>query len=121
MLQLSGEYIPPQDWVTAAEKALQSRNAFSIGADRLFFTGGEPTCSLPWVEKVCSLTEYKISFDTNGFMTLDSLKRIIKISDSITYDIKAFTDKVHHLLTGASVDPVLRNIEHITEHGFDII
>lgn len=117
MLQEHGTYLSPQRWAEQADAVLASLEAKEMGADRLFFTGGEPTCSLPWVEAVAEWSTAPINFDTNGFMTTPSLKRILSISDSLTFDIKAVTPGIHRLLTGAPVDPVLRNCTYIIEHA----
>jgi pyruvate formate lyase activating enzyme len=119
MLRERGAYIPPEEWAELGVAALHSAQGRQIGADRLFFTGGEPTCSLPWVEAVAESAHVKVNFDTNGFMTEQSLERILSFSDSITFDIKAFTDEVHTVLTGARVAPVLRNAEYIVEHALE--
>ncbi|MBU6997448.1 MAG: radical SAM protein [Theionarchaea archaeon] len=119
MLQERGKYIPPEEWAEMGVAALNSIEGRQIGADRLFFTGGEPTCSLPWVEAAALSVNAKVNFDTNGFMTEASLERILTFSDSITFDIKAFTDEVHILLTGARVGPVLRNVEYLVEHAME--
>lgn len=119
MLHQKGEYVPPHEWAELGLAALDSYEGRRIGADRLFFTGGEPTCSLPWVEAVADYAKTKVNFDTNGFMTVPSLERIIRFSDSLTFDIKAFSDRVHRLLTGAPVEPVLRNVAYIVENALE--
>jgi pyruvate-formate lyase-activating enzyme len=111
-------YYAPSSWAELALAALAKPEAKIMGADRLFFTGGEPTCSLPWVEAVVRAakqidTHALVNYDTNGFMTKSSLKRILKISDSITFDLKALSSRLFSALTGAEVEPVLRNAEHI--------
>ena len=111
-------YYDPEAWAELGVTYLTMPQAQLIGADRLFFTGGEPTCSLPWVEKVVRaandlIPSTKVNFDTNGYMTKDSLNRILKISTSITYDLKAFDPELFQALTGASVKPVLRNLKQI--------
>jgi pyruvate formate lyase activating enzyme len=106
-----------QDPVFLAREALRQLNSDvgrAIGADRLFFSGGEPTIQLPYVEEVIAAArqlapETKVNFDTNGFMTPESLERILSWTTSITYDLKAFSDETHRALTGAPVAPVLRN------------
>jgi pyruvate formate lyase activating enzyme len=117
MLHERGVYIPPEEWAELGLAALESFEGRRMGADRLFFTGGEPTCSLPWVEKVAEYLPTKVNFDTNGFMTINTLERILAFSDSLTFDIKAFTDKNHRLLTGAPVNPVLRNVNYTVENA----
>ncbi|MFQ6110552.1 MAG: hypothetical protein ACE5LX_00835, partial [Nitrospinota bacterium] len=59
----------------------------------------------------------RLNFDTNGFMTEESLERILKITTSMTFDIKAFRDETHRALTGAPVAPVLRNAAHLAREA----
>ncbi|MFX0065272.1 MAG: radical SAM protein [Candidatus Hermodarchaeota archaeon] len=102
--------------------AIRSIEGQAIGADRLFFSGGSPTVSLPWIQEVISHAknlnpEIKVNFDTNGFPSKLSFQRILSFSDSITFDIKAYNDEVHRMLTGAPVEPVLRNAEEMAKHS----
>ncbi len=119
MLREKGEYIPPEEWAELGLAALESWEAQRMGADLLFFTGGEPTCSLPWVEAVAEYAKTKVNFDTNGFMTTSSLERILSFSSSLTFDVKAFSERAHRLLTGAPVKPVLRNVKYVIEHALE--
>jgi hypothetical protein len=50
-------------------------------------------------------------------MTESSLKRVLDFTDSITFDIKAFNPNLFSALTGADVEPVLRNAEYIVRHA----
>jgi len=113
-------YVEPEKLAKEAVSKINSRRGDLIKADRIFFSGGSPTPSLPYIEKVVEEakeldSEIKVNYDTNGFMTSRSLKRVLQISDSITFDIKAFHDDIHKELTGAPVEPVLRNAEKIAE------
>ncbi|MFQ6097567.1 MAG: radical SAM protein, partial [Armatimonadota bacterium] len=70
--------------------ALRSLEGRLIRADRLFFSGGEATCSLPFVEEVVRearrmAPETKVNFDTNGFMTEESLDRVLALATSMTF------------------------------------
>jgi pyruvate formate lyase activating enzyme len=108
-----------------AEECVQELNSFAaklIGADRISFSGGEPTICLPYVERVVEEArkikpDTKVNFDTNGYMTENSLERVLSFSTSITYDLKAYNDEVHLTLTGASSKPVLRNAEYIGRYA----
>jgi pyruvate formate lyase activating enzyme len=72
------------------------------------------------VEHACGIDEsIKVNYDTNGYMTKKSLGRVLEITTSITYDIKAYDDKIFRALTGAEVEPVLRNAEYIGKHARD--
>jgi len=110
-----------EDPMALAQECVNSLNSISaqlMGADRIFFSGGEPTVHLPYIEKVVEEArkvrpETKINFDTNGYMTEESLRRILSFTTSITYDLKAYHDELHLVLTGASSKPVLRNAQYI--------
>ncbi|NHK30998.1 MAG: radical SAM protein [Asgard group archaeon] len=100
---------------------MNSRMGQLINADRFFFSGGAPVVSLPWIEKVVEEArkidpKVKVNFDTNGFPTEESFQRILAFTDSITFDIKAFNDETHRALTGAPVEPVLRNAEEMIKN-----
>jgi pyruvate formate lyase activating enzyme len=103
---------------------LNSLPAKLMKADRIFFSGGEPTIHLPYIQKVAEAArqiraDTKINFDTNGYMTEESLERVLAIATSVTFDLKAYHDEVHAALTGVSSKPVLRNAERIGRHARD--
>ncbi|UCH23687.1 MAG: radical SAM protein [Deltaproteobacteria bacterium] len=110
-----------------AEECVTHLNSFygrRMRADRIFFSGGEPTIHLPYIEKVVEAArklkpDTRVNFDTNGYMTQESLKRVLALTTSITYDLKAYRDEVHQALTGASSRPVLRNAAYIGTHAKD--
>jgi pyruvate formate lyase activating enzyme len=117
-------YVNPKELAKESINAINSSMGQFIGADRIFFSGGEPTIHLPYIEKIVEEArkidpETKINFDTNGFLTMKSLKRVLKFTTSITFDIKAYNDDVHKALTGAPSEPVLRNAEYIAKHARD--
>jgi pyruvate formate lyase activating enzyme len=108
----------PENIAVEGVAAIHSTFGELIRADRLFFSGGSPTVALPWIEEVVAHAqkldpEMKVNFDTNGFPTKSSFRRILDISDSITFDIKAINNEVHRAITGAPVEPVLRNAEEM--------
>jgi pyruvate formate lyase activating enzyme len=109
-------YIESKELAEECVAALHSRAGRSMGADRMFFSGGEATVSLPYIEKVVeearkSDPSGKVNFDTNGFMTEKSLRRVLAFTTSVTFDIKAFSEETHRALTGCPSGPVLRNAE----------
>jgi pyruvate formate lyase activating enzyme len=117
-------YPLPEDLAEECVSMLVSPSGELMGADRVFFSGGEPTIHLPYIEKVVEEAreikpDVKINFDTNGYMTEKSLERILSFTTSITYDIKAYNDEVYLALTGASAQPVLRNAQHIGKYARD--
>jgi len=117
-------YENPKELAEECVNKLNSLSAKLMGADRIFFSGGEPTIHLPYIEKAVEEArqinpDTKINFDTNGYMTEESLQRVLAFTTSITYDLKAYKDEVHHALTGASSKPVLRNAAYIARHAKD--
>jgi pyruvate formate lyase activating enzyme len=117
-------YLPAQVLAGESLRNLRSPSGRLMGADRIFFSGGEPTIHLHFVEKVVVDARRidpscKANFDTNGFMTEESLERVLRFTTSISFDIKAFHEDTHRAQTGAPVDPVLRNAEIVARKGRD--
>ena len=105
-------YIEPGELAAECVEALNLSQAKLMGADRIFFSGGEATIHLPYIESVVQEArkikpEIKVNFDTNGYMTRNSLERILAFTTSITYDLKAYSDELLLALTGALSGPVL--------------
>jgi len=117
-------FIKPRILASECVEKLGSIYGRHMGADRIFFSGEEPTIHLPFIEKVVEEArrikpDIKVNFDTNGYLTKQSLKRVLEFTTSITYDLKAFHEHVHRALTGASAEPVLRNAEYIGRYARD--
>ena len=117
-------FIDPAALAAECVDRLHSVDAMLIGADRIFFSGGAPDIHLPYIEAVVEEArrlrpETKINFDTNGYLTQESFERVLAFATSVTFDLKAFDDGVHHALTGAAVTPVLRNAEQIGRYHGD--
>jgi len=109
-------YVDPRSLAVESVRMLESPAGVMMGADRIFFSGGEPTIHLPFIENVVTEARrtrsgLKVNYDTNGFMTEESLHRVLAFATSLTFDIKAYYDDTMKALTGTSVEPVLRNAE----------
>ena len=79
---------------------------------KISFTGGEPTIHLPYIEEMVQEVQEKyaeigVGIATNGFCTQKTIWRVVDISTSISFEIKAYDDDVHRMLTGAPSAPVL--------------
>ncbi len=119
-------YIAPEQLAYEAVQRIQSQEGKRMGVNRLSFTGGEPTIHLPYIKKVVTLVkehipELGVGFATNGFLSLDALKQVIKLCSYVNFEIKAFHDDTHRAITGAPVEPVLRNAEFLIKNGRDKI
>ncbi|MDD3455038.1 MAG: radical SAM protein [Methanobacteriales archaeon] len=113
-------YIEPEKMAKEALDHLKSPLAKKIGAYRLSFTGGEPTIHTPYLEELVKTIKrfnpsIEVGVATNGFPTMKTLKRILRIVDFINFEIKAFNDEIHRNLTGAPSEPVLRNAAYLAE------
>lgn len=113
-------WVDPHKMAREAVEQLYSPGGQFIFADRIFFSGGSPTCSLPYIEKVVgearkTYPSVKVNYDTNGFMTEQSLQRVLRFTTSITYDIRAVSDEIHRAMLGAPVKPVLRNAQIVAK------
>ena len=117
-------YFEPAELAEECIRQLNTIYGKAIRADRIFFSGGEPTIYIPYIEKVVAdarkiKPETKVNFDTNGYMTEKSLQRILDFTTSITYDLKAYHDETHLALTGAYAAPILRNAKFVAKHATD--
>jgi pyruvate formate lyase activating enzyme len=109
-------YVDPRELAKEAVDALRK-----AGIEKLGFTGGEPTIHLPYIEEVVKeaknlMPELQVGFTTNGFATQESMRRIVDLCSYITLEINAFHTDTHLALSGAPVEPVLRNAEYLIEH-----
>ncbi|MGD8686816.1 MAG: radical SAM protein, partial [Syntrophobacterales bacterium] len=117
-------YVEPDSLARESVRMLQSTAGILMGADRIFFSGGEPTIHLPFIEEVVGQARrlrpnLKVNFDTNGFMTEKSLHRVLDFTTSLTFDIKAFYDDTMRAISGAAVGPILRNAEIVARTASD--
>jgi pyruvate formate lyase activating enzyme len=117
-------YVEPGSLALESLQMMQSTSGTLMGADRIFFSGGEPTIHLPFIEQVVAAArrlspDLKVNFDTNGFMTEKSLHRVLAFTTSITFDIKAFYDDTMRAISGTPVDPILRNAEIVARTSSD--
>ena len=109
-------WVEPKKLAQEALERMSSPFGRLINAYYIFFSGGTPTPSLPYVIDIIKEArklqpQVKVNYDTNGYITMESLEKIAKLTTTFTYDIKAFHQETFSALTGANVEPVLRNAE----------
>ena len=115
-------YVEPSELASEAIYRIESREGKVMGVDKISFTGGEATIHLPYIKRVAEEARKKmpglgVGFATNGFATLATLKEILSFCSYVTYELKAFNDDTHRAITGAPVEPVLRNAEYLIKTG----
>lgn len=119
-------YIDPKELAAEAIRRINSPEGKAMHVDKISFTGGEPTIHFPYIAKVVEearkkMPELGVGFATNGFATQKTLQQIIDLCSYVTFEIKAFHDDTHLAITGAPVEPVLRNAEYLIRKGRDKI
>ena len=119
-------YIDPKELAAEAIRRINSPEGRAMHVDKISFTGGEPTIHFPYIAKVVEearkkIPELGVGFATNGFATQKTLQQIIDLCSYVTFEIKAFHDDTHRAITGAPVEPVLRNAEYLIRKGRDKI
>jgi pyruvate formate lyase activating enzyme len=115
-----------RDYVAPDVLADEAMSRMMPDTDKISFTGGEPTIHLPYIEEVVREIREKnpdigVGIATNGFCTPKTLERVIDISTSISFEIKAHDNDVHQMLTGAPSGPVLRNARSLAKKARESI
>ncbi len=115
-------YVEAPALASEAIQRIKSKMGREMGVNKLSFTGGEPTIHFPYIKKVVELVRAEmpgigVGFATNGFMSVKTLQQVIEICSYVTFEIKAFNDDTHRAVTGAPVEPVLRNAEYLIKNG----
>ncbi len=119
-------YIDPGELAAEAIRRINSPEGKAMHVDKISFTGGEPSIHFPYIAKVVEearekMPELGVGFATNGFASQPTLQQIIDLCSYVTFEIKAFHDDTHRAITGAPVEPVLRNAEYLIRKGRDKI
>lgn len=88
------------------------------------FSGGEPLFQPDFLFallQACREQEIHTALDTCGFAPWETLDRIRKTVDLFLYDLKLMDDARHRTFTGASNEPIIRNLRALSQRGHDII
>jgi pyruvate formate lyase activating enzyme len=84
------------------------------------FSGGEPLMQpdfLLALLKACKTEEIHTTVDTCGFASWNVLERIQPYTDLFLFDLKIMDQAQHQEYTGASNEPILRNLRRLSESG----
>ncbi len=113
--QAETKQLQPAELVALAQAA--KRNSDNIG---LAFTYNEPTVGYEFVletAKLAQAADLKTVLVTNGYLQPEPWLELIKHIDALNIDVKAFTEEAYRELCGASLAPILRNVELAQEHS----
>ncbi|MDD5556716.1 MAG: AmmeMemoRadiSam system radical SAM enzyme [bacterium] len=108
---IEGEEFPPADVVAAAERH---------GCRSISYTYTEPTVFMEYALDAAEIARGRglgNNFVTNGYMTPEALEDARPLLDAANVDLKGFNEETHRRRTGASLEPVRRNIRLMREMG----
>ncbi len=109
--RLEGELLPCKTVVDLAKR----HRCQSIS-----YTYTEPTIFMEYAldtAKIAKENSIRNNFVTNGYMTVEALEAIRPYLDAANVDLKGFNEESHRRRTGASIEPVKRNIRLMKEMG----
>ncbi|MFC1752723.1 AmmeMemoRadiSam system radical SAM enzyme [Thermoproteota archaeon] len=84
------------------------------------FTYNEPLSFYEYVYDTAKLAKdrgLKILWHSNGSINPEPLEELLRYTDSVTIDLKGFTDKFYQDSSNAKLDPVLQTIKTIRRKG----
>jgi len=99
---------------------LEDKDFFDSSGGGVTLSGGECLMQADFcAELLCRLKESGINtaVDTCGFVTRESIDKVMPYTDAFLYDIKAIDSDVHQKCTGADNRLILDNLRHISSIG----
>ena len=94
------------------------REAVNSGCRSISHSINEPTVFYEYMYDIVKHAKEEgllTLFHTNGYLSPDALKGILKYTDGVTVDLKAFADKFYREVSSATLEPVLRTLKIIRE------
>ena len=88
------------------------------------FSGGEPLLQRDFLLallQACRARELHTVVDTSGFAAWDTIDQIRPCTDLFLYDLKLIDDERHRETTGATNQPILRNLQDLSALGHPIV
>ncbi|MDH7487545.1 MAG: AmmeMemoRadiSam system radical SAM enzyme [Anaerolineae bacterium] len=101
----------PDDIVALAQEA---------GCQAVSFTYNEPTVFYEFMYDIAARAKEAglwALFHTNGGMNREPMLALLKLMDSVTVDLKAFTEEFYEQVSSSRLAPVLSTLETIREAG----
>ena len=87
------------------------------------FSGGEPLMQRSFLLallRACREREIHTVVDTSGYTAWEALDSIREYVNLFLYDLKLMDDELHSKYTGVSNEPILRNLNLLSEHGHPV-
>jgi len=116
LTQVGPEDISYRSW--SPEEVVEA--AIRSGAQTISGTMNEPTIFFEYLYDIAKLARekgLKVQFHTNGGMSPEPLRELLKYTDGVVVDLKAFTAEFYRGIAFAEMEPVLNTLKIIREKG----
>lgn len=106
------------------EEIEKDRAFYEESGGGVTFSGGEPLVQPDFLNALlneCKERDIHTTIDTCGFAQYKIISRIRDRVDLFLYDIKTMDNQKHRKYTGASNEPILKNLKKLAEGGSSIV
>lgn len=103
-----------------AKEALRDEIFMKSSGGGVTFSGGEPLMQVELCIEIARILKEKninIAVDTSGFVSRETIDKILPYVDTFLFDIKAIDEEVHIACTGVSNKIILENIKYVDSLG----
>jgi pyruvate formate lyase activating enzyme len=116
LTQVGPEDISYRKW--SPEEIIET--AIRKGAKTISGTINEPTIFYEYLLSIFRLARekgLKTQFHTNGGISPEPLRKLLKYTDGVVVDLKGFTERFYRETLSAELEPVLKTLKIIREEG----
>lgn len=102
---------------------LEDRDFYEASGGGVTLSGGECLCHADFCAELLVLLKQEgihTAVDTCGFVSKETLNKVLPYTDAFLYDIKAMDEDVHIHCTGRSNKQILENLVYLDSCGKDI-
>lgn len=106
------------------DHVLRDQAFYAQSGGGLTISGGEPLMQDLFLNALIDAAKKNnihIAIETSGYQSWQKIEHLIKKIDLVLYDLKAYEDDLHKLLTGYSNKEIMSNLKHLSELDLDII
>lgn len=120
-LTLYGKSVSPAEIFEAVKKDMPF---YKTSGGGVTLSGGEPLFQADFsadILKQCKDAGIHTAIETCGFSDINSLKKVLKHSDLVLFDLKETDEERHRKYTGVSLEPIMNNLNYIIKSKIPFI
>ncbi|HSW67628.1 MAG TPA: AmmeMemoRadiSam system radical SAM enzyme [Bacteroidales bacterium] len=115
--QIRYQSLTPEEVVERAKR---------LGVNSISFTYTEPTIFYEYMYDIATLAReqgIRTSMVSNGYISPEPLKKLVRVLDAVKIDLKAFTEQFYSEICGGQLAPVKKTLQVLREEGvfFEIV